>query len=135
VRSSAAVPYLLLADLVLLLHFCVVVFVVGGLPAVWAGHLARWRWVDGLAFRSTHLAAIALVVVQSWFGQVCALTTLESWLRAQAGGTGYTRSFVEHWLQRLMFHEAPFWVFTLAYTVFGALVVATWWRFPPRRGG
>jgi hypothetical protein len=54
-------------------------------------------------------------------------------LRVQAGSPAYTRSFIEHWVQRVMFYEAPFWVFATAYTLFGALVVLAWWRHPPRR--
>lgn len=73
------------------------------------------------------------MIVQSWLGRLCPLTVLESWLREQAGGAAYDRSFVEHWVQRVLFHEAPFWVFTVAYSVFGLLVLAAWWRFPPRR--
>lgn len=84
-------------------------------------------------FRLAHLAAIGIVVLQSWLGQACVLTTLESWLRVQAGSPAYTRSFIEHWVQRVMFYEAPFWVFATVYTVFGALVVLAWWRHPPRR--
>jgi hypothetical protein len=45
----------------------------------------------------------------------------------------YSKSFIEHWVQRVVFYEAPFWVFVLAYTAFGLLVAWAWWRFPPRR--
>jgi hypothetical protein len=127
------VPYQLLADAVLLVHFGVVVFVVGGLAMVLLGNGLRWRWVNGMAFRLAHLAAIAFVVVQSWLGQLCPLTALESWLRVQAGAPGYTQSFIEHWIQWLIFYRAPPWVFTVIYTLFGMLVVAAWWYFPPRR--
>lgn len=126
-------PYRRLADVVLLLHFGVVVFVVAGLAAIVFGNLRGWRWVNGLWFRLAHLAAIGVVIVQSWLGRLCPLTVLESWLREHAGGAAYGRSFVEHWVQRVLFHEAPFWVFTFAYSVFGLLVLAAWWRFPPRR--
>lgn len=128
----AVLPYRLLADAVLLLHFGVVVFVIGGLVLVVAGNLARWPWVNRLWFRLAHVAAIAVVVVQAWLGHLCPLTTLESWLRVQAGSPPYANSFIEHWVQSVLFYEAPYWVFTLAYTVFGLLVVAAWWYFPPR---
>ncbi len=127
-------PYPFLADLVLTLHVAIVVFIVGGLVAVFVGGALGWRWVRHRSFRGLHLAAIAVVVLQSWLGQWCALTTLESWLRAQAGESGYTRSFVETWLHRLLYLEGPFWAFTLAYTVFGGLVLLAWWRVPPRPG-
>jgi hypothetical protein len=128
------VPYQLLAEAVLFVHFGVVLFVAGGLVVVVAGNWLHWRWVNQLWFRLAHLAAIGVVVIQAWLGQYCPLTTLESWLRVQAGAISYERSFIEHWLQRLIYYEAPFWVFTVAYTVFAVLVLLVWWRFPPRRG-
>jgi hypothetical protein len=127
------VPYQLLADFVLTIHFGVVLFVVGGLVVVLVGNWARWQWVNAWWFRLAHLVAIAFVVAQAWLGQYCPLTTLESWLRVRAGSASYKKSFIEHWLQRLIFFEAPFWVFTLAYTAFALLVILAWWRFPPRK--
>ena len=124
-------PYQLLADGVLLLHFAIVAFVVGGLVLTIVGNLRGWRWVNGVWFRLLHLAAIGVVVAQAWFGAACPLTTLEMWLRAQAGASTYSGSFIEYWLQRLIYYEAPSWAFTLVYSLFGLLVAATWWRFPP----
>lgn len=122
-----------LADAVLVLHFGIVVFVVGGLVFILAGNALHWHWVNAFAFRLAHLAAIVVIVVQSWLGEVCPLTTLESWLRVRAGSAGYEKSFIEHWIQRLLYHEIPFWVFVSAYTLFALLVIACWWYFPPRR--
>ena len=96
-----------------------------------AGNMLSWPWVNSLWFRLAHVLAIGVVVAQAWLGEVCPLTVLESWLRVQAGSPSYSKSFVEHWVQRLLFYEAPFWVFTLAYSVFGLLVLASWWSFPP----
>ena len=126
-------PYQLLADVVLTTHFAVVVFVVGGLGAIVVGNLRGWRFVNSWWFRGAHVAAIGIVVLQAWFGIVCPLTTLESWLRVQAGEAAYETSFIEHWLTRILFYEAPGWVFIAAYTAFGLAVVAAWWRFPPGR--
>jgi hypothetical protein len=126
--------YQRLADAVLVLHFSFVVFVVGGFVLIVIGNLRGWRWVNRWWFRIAHVAAIVYVVVQTWLGQDCPLTTLESWLRVQAGSSGYRSTFLEHWLQSVLFYEAPFWLFTLIYTAFGLLVLATWWYFPPTRG-
>jgi hypothetical protein len=125
--------YQLLADAVLATHFAIVVFVIGGLVLVVVGNGCGWSWVNRWWFRLAHLAAIVIVVAQAWLGVVCPLTTLESWLRVKAGGAAYQTSFVEHWIARLLYYDAPAWVFTAAYTVFGLAVVAAWWRFPPGR--
>ena len=127
-----SLPYQFLADAVLLLHVAIVVFVVGGLACIIVGNLRAWRWVNALWFRLAHLAAIAIVVAEAWIGAVCPLTSLEMWLRVRAHATTYTGSFIEHWLQRLLYYDAPAWVFTLGYSLFGLLVVATWWYFPPK---
>ena len=120
------------ADAVLLVHFGFVLFVVGGLVAIVGGNVAGWRWVNGRGFRLAHLGAIGFVVLQSWLGQMCPLTVAESWLRRQAGVAGYSRGFVEHWVHQILFYEAAPWVFVTIYTVFGLVVAAAWWRFPPR---
>lgn len=127
--------YRFLADAVLALHVAIVAFVVGGLVAVLVGNWRGWGWVNRFRFRLAHLAAIAVVVAESWAGAVCPLTTLEIWLRLQAGGGAYDGSFIEHWLQRLLYYDAPQWVFIAAYTAFGLAVLAAWWLFPPHRAG
>lgn len=123
-----------LADLVLVLHVALVVFVVGGLLLVLVGNLKRRPWVNALWFRLAHLAAIGIVVAESWFGVVCPLTSLELWLRAQAGAARQGSGFIEYWLQGLLYWDAPSWVFTLAYSLFGFAVAAAWWYFPPTLG-
>jgi hypothetical protein len=129
--TANELPYRLLADAVLALHVALVVFVVGGLAAVLLGNLRGWRWVNRLGFRVAHLAAIGVVVAESWFGMVCPLTTLEMWLRVQGGAASYSGGFIEYWLGRLLYYEAPPWVFVVVYTLFGLAVAATWWFFPP----
>ncbi|WP_332826816.1 DUF2784 domain-containing protein [Ramlibacter sp.] len=123
----------LLADAVLLLHFGIVLFVLAGLLVIVIGGLRGWRVARSPGFRLAHLAAIAFVVAQAWLGAVCPLTTLEMWLRAQAGDGTYGGGFIEHWVHRVLFWEAPSWGFTLAYSLFGLAVLAAWWYFPPQR--
>ena len=121
-----------LANGVLIAHVGIMTFVLGGLAAIVVGNARRWRWVNAPAFRIAHLATIAVIAAEAWCGAVCPLTTLEMWLRARAGVPTYIGSFVEYWLGRLLYYDAPAWVFLSGYTLFAALVVAMWWRFPPR---
>ncbi len=131
-----------LADLVLVLHAGVVAFVVGGLLLVWVGNGLELRglnrFVNRLGFRVAHLLAIAVVVAESWLGIACPLTSLEYALRARAragvAAPDAGEGFIASLLSRLLYYDLPAWVFTLGYSLFGLLVVATWRRFPPRRG-
>ena len=121
------------ADAVLLLHVIFVVFVVAGLVLILAGRLMSWAWVHDWWFRVSHLAAIGVVVLQSWLGVICPLTKLEMALRDRAGDTTYAGSFVSHWLETILYYRAPAWVFAAVYTAFGALVLLSWFWVPPRR--
>jgi hypothetical protein len=123
----------LLADGVLALHVAIAVFVVAGALLVVFGNLKGWRWVNQPLFRYLHLGAILFVVVQAWMGRRCPLTALEMALRLKSGDEAYAGSFMQHWLQRLLYYDAPAWVFVAVYTAFGALVVGCWWYFPPNR--
>ena len=127
-------PYQALADTVLLIHFGIVIFVVLGLPAILIGNRSGWRWVNSLWWRLAHLATIVIVVLQAWLGRYCSLTKLETYLREQAGQGGYERSFIEHWVQRILYVDAPMWLFAVVYSGFALLVGWAWWRFPPRLG-
>ena len=124
--------YRVLADLVLITHAAFVAFVVVGLVLIVGGGCLGWRWVRNPWFRYAHLAAIGLVVVQAWFGWDCPLTILEMSLRARAGEATYGETFIAHWLHQLLYFEAPAWVFTLCYTVFGLATLGSWLAFRPR---
>lgn len=85
--------YRFAADAVLLLHLAFIVFVVAG------GLLAfRYRWIAWL-----HLPAAAWGAYVELAGRLCPLTTLENLYRLRAGQSGYTDSFVEHYLVPLIY--------------------------------
>ena len=120
-----------LADLVLLLHVLVVLFIVASLVLIMLGGMRGWHWVRNPWFRWAHLLAIGVVAAQAWLGMVCPLTTLEMALRTAAGERTYAGSFIAHWLGRLLYYQAPLWVFAIVYTTFGALVAGAWWLVRP----
>ncbi|MDH4101105.1 MAG: DUF2784 domain-containing protein [Nitrospirota bacterium] len=125
--------YNILADLTVALHALFVLFVVGGQALILTGWLRKWHWVRSLTFRLLHCAAILFVVISTWLGMICPLTTLENYLRRLAGTGAYEMSFIGYWLNRLLFYRAPDWAFILIYTVFGGLVVITYIVYPPQR--
>ena len=53
-------------------------------------------------------------------------------LRRRAGDAVYGGSFIAHWLETLLYYQAPPWVFAVCYTAFGLLVVASWVMVRPR---
>ena len=119
----------MMADAILVVHFLIVIFIVGGLPAVWLGAALGWRWVRNPWFRYLHLAAIGFVALEALLGVMCPLTVWEDALRGGAGA----ESFVGRWVRYFLFYEAPEWVFTAAYVAWAAATLATLWLVPPRR--
>jgi hypothetical protein len=132
----SAIPYPgIAADAVLLVHASFVAFILGAQVAVLIGWARGWEWVRNAWFRGIHLALLVYVVVQTWLGAPCFLTTWEMALRREAGQWTYGESFVSYWIGQLLFLDLPWWVFQWSYTVFFALVVISWVHYPPRWPG
>jgi hypothetical protein len=119
----------MLAGAVVVAHFLIVLFVVAGVPLIYLGVALRWRWVRSWHWRVLHLGAISVIAAESLLGIMCPLTVWEDTLRGQQTAAG----FIERWIDRLLFYEAPAWVFTMAYAAFAALVLLTWVAVPPSR--
>lgn len=86
----------LLADLVVVLHFSFVLFVV-------LGGLLVLRWPK-LAY--LHIPAAIWGAVIELAGWSCPLTPLENSLRTQAGRAGYSGGFIEHYILPVLYPSA-----------------------------
>jgi len=124
--------YSILADAILVLHALIVFFNLGALPAIWIGHFRGWRFARNFWFRMGHLALIAFIAAESFVGAICPLTTWEDQLRVKAGmDPRYHGSFVQHWVQWLIFYNADQRIFAIGYGVFFALVLVTLYLVKP----
>ena len=119
----------LAADALLVFHFAIAAFVVGGLILVWIGAYAGWSWVRSPWFRYAHLGAIVFVAAEALLGYACPLTVWEDILR----GSMRPESFVGRWVYRLLYYNAPEWVFTSLYAVWAAATLITLKLVPPKR--
>ena len=88
----------MLADLVVVLHFLWILFLIfGAIP----GHYLRWA-------RNLHLAALGYSLALQVFGWRCPLTHLENWLRhAYRPETAYSGGFIRHYIERLVYTDLP----------------------------
>ena len=119
----------LAADLLLVLHFAIAAFVAGALVLVWIGAAAGWAWVRNRWFRYVHLGAIVLVAGEAILGYACPLTIWEDLLR---GGVR-PESFIGRWVYRLLYYQAPEWVFAALYAVWAGATVVTLIVVPPKK--
>ena len=118
-----------MADVLLVVHFMIAAFIVAVLPLIWLGFLLGWKWIGNPILRYLHLAAIAVVALEALLGYACPLTVWEDMLR---GGIR-PESFVGRWVQRLLFYDAPEWLFTTAYAAWALATLITLKLVPPRR--
>ena len=86
-------PWSLLADALVLLHFAFAAFVALG------GFLA-WRWPRLLWL---HLPSLAWGLWIELSGAICPLTPLENALRLRAGTAGYGGGFLAHYLAGVLY--------------------------------
>lgn len=85
--------YKIAADMVLVLHLVFVLFaVLGSLLVLWRRYLL---WL--------HLPAMIWAAWIEFRGGLCPLTPLENWLRRQGGIASYQGSFIEHYVEPLLY--------------------------------
>jgi hypothetical protein len=123
----------LLADVIVVFHLAYVAFALCGEAIVLVGWALGWAWVRNRTFRAIHLVCVVVVPLEALADVLCPLTAWEHDLRRAAGQDVDDISFVGRLARDLLFFEAPPWVFTTCYVVFGLLVIATLWLVPPRR--
>ncbi|GHT11255.1 hypothetical protein FACS1894170_04570 [Planctomycetales bacterium] len=125
--------YSFLADLIVVVHFGYVSFVVLGLLVVLIGGGFGWQFVRNFWFRILHLAMILIVVAESLLGIICPLTVWEYNLRVAAGQQDVSDvSFIARTIHNLMFFDVSMTFLTCCYCLFGLAVIASWWFVPPR---
>lgn len=78
----------LTADIVVLVHFGFILFVIfGGL------FVLKWRWMIWLHIPAAIWGSVVII-----FGWICPLTPLENMLRQANGNGAYTGGFIAHYI-------------------------------------
>lgn len=113
---------------VLALHLAIIAFNVFGLVAIPLGAWRGWAWVRARWWRVLHLLSLAVVAMQAALGQACFLTI---WQDDLTGG-GAEDPLIMRWINSVIFWPLPMWVFTAAYLLVFAYVLALWWWVRPQ---
>lgn len=119
------------ANLILYIHFLYVVAVILPVFLIPIGARFNWRWVWSWKLRAIHVGMMGFVLVEVLVGLVCPLTWLENYFLDAAGKSGYQNSFIAYWVERIMYWNAPQWVFILAYLLFFVLILFLWKKYRP----
>jgi hypothetical protein len=88
--------YKILADMVVLVHFLWILFLM----------LGAFIGVRKKAVKIFHISGLLFALVSQVFGWYCPLTHLEVWLRAKHDASlSYAGSFIIHYLEKLIYVE------------------------------
>lgn len=86
---------LLTADLIVLIHFGFILFVIFG------GFLVmKWRWFIWL-----HVPTVVWGAMLEFFGWICPLTILENELRRKSNDGAYSSGFIEQYIIPVIYPE------------------------------
>lgn len=129
-----------LADIIVILHFVWIGFVLAGQLLIILGILLGWRWIRNFTFRFVHLLMILLVALESMFAVPCPLTVWERYLRGFTSSDTfhYTEndSFIAQWVGNIIFVDSSSGPgalsFLAGYLAFAALVVWSFIAAPPK---
>ena len=123
--------YAALADLIVVVHFLIVAFVLGSQVLILLGYWRHWIWIRKTAFRIIHLILVVFIAVQSLAGNLCPLTIWEYRLRLLAGQVVEKDvSFMARLFRYIIFYDLPAWAFNVIYVSFGILVIMTFFLIP-----
>jgi hypothetical protein len=119
-RNNIHVVYEIAADLTALVHVAFIAFVIFG--AVLGRRSRTWRLL--------HIAAMAYGVAIEVFYWYCPLTYVEQYLRTKAGRGMYQEAFVQHYLNKLVYIDAPQWslIALAALVLLGNAALYAHWR-------
>lgn len=130
-----AATALFLADAILAIHIFIVLANILPVPLIIIGGVRGWAFVRARWFRFGHLALMGFIAIQAWLGETCPLTIWERQLRAIAGQDNYQDTFISHWMQELLYIDAPPWFFIALYSGWCLLIMALFFLVPVRRRG
>lgn len=101
-------PYKIFADIIVLIHFFWIVFLVFG----------AFLGTKNRAIKIFHISGLAFAFVIQIFDWYCPLTHLEIWLRGkQDAALAYNGSFIIHYLEKIIYIEVSRWII-LVLTIF-----------------
>ena len=120
---------LFFADIVLVIHFCIVVFITSGFFLIPIGYTANWDWTSNVKLRISHCGMMVFVALETFLGITCPLTFLENILR----GITQSESFIGYWIQQLIYWDLPTHIFFILYCIFLGWTLLMWRIFPPKR--
>jgi len=125
--------YKIIADIVVLIHFIWILFMLAGFVLTlggffWKGYFNRW------VFRTVHLCGILFVAILTVLGEYCPLTILENNLMAKYDSQlTYPGSFIAHYVEKLVYPDVEPMIIIVPTITIGLITLIIYIIKPPMR--
>ena len=121
------VKMILIADIVLFFHFCIVVFITFGFVLIPIGYNFNWIWIKNKKLRLLHFGMMIFVTFETILGLSCPLTVLENNLR----GINENQLFLSRWITEVIYWDFPSEFFLIIYCLCLGWTFLIWKKYPP----
>ena len=118
---------ILIADIVLFFHFCIVVFITSGFVLIPIGYNFNWIWIKNKKLRLLHFGMMIFVTFETILGLSCPLTVLENNLR----GINENQLFLSRWITEVIYWDFPSEFFLIIYYLCLGWTFLIWKKYPP----
>ncbi len=118
----------LFADLILIFHLLIIIFVSSLFFFIPIGYYKDWKWTRNFLLRITHICLITFITVETFFGIICPLTIFENHLRNILTET----SLINLWVSKLIYWNLPTSYFLTIYSLCFIWTLFMWFYFPPK---
>ena len=119
----------MIADIVLIIHFFIVLFITTGFALIPIGYKLDWGWIANIQYRIVHSGLMVFITLETLLGITCPLTSLENSLR----GMYRSQTFVGYWLEQIVYWDLPSQFFLILYCVFLGWTILMWKLFPTKK--
>jgi hypothetical protein len=119
--------YQIAADIVIVIHFLWIAFVILGFPII--------LWINSTRWRLIHLAAVIWMILMQVSHSICPLTYLEAWLKSEGRGAEvYSGKFMIETIERLIYVDSvTLEKIMVATGVYLAIIVLSFWFRPIKK--
>ena len=117
---------ILIADIVLFFHFCIVVFITFGFVLIPIGYNFNWIWIKNKKLRLLHFGMMIFVTFETILGLSCPLTVLENNLR----GINENQLFLSRWITEVIYWDFQSEFFLILYCLCLGWTFLIWKKYP-----
>ena len=114
------------ADIILLLHFLIVIYIVSLFLLIPIGFKLNWQIVKNKKIRLSHFFLMLLITFESLIGITCPLTLIENRLR----NIDHSENFINYWLSKVIYWDLPSYYFVVIYLFFLFLTTILLFKYP-----